>query len=99
MAGEGCGKEDESIVKNVLTVVFDADGETGVMLEAGGEQALQLDVHARFTEGGIAVVEEKSAGEGFVAVGEVMEEEGGSGGGGRPGMFTVGADGLDAGGL
>jgi len=99
MAGEGCGEEDESIVKNVFTVVFDADGETGVLLETGGEQALELDVHACFAEGGITVVEQKSAAEGFVAVGELMDEEGGSGGGVHPGTVAEHAQELEAEGL
>src|SRR5436305_14795215 len=99
MTGEGCGEEDESIVKNVFSVVFDADGETGVLLEAGGKQTLQLEVHARFTEGGIAVVEQKSADEGFIAVGELMEQERGSGGGVHPAMVAEQAQELEAEGL
>jgi hypothetical protein len=96
VAGEGSGEEHGFVVEVVLTVVFDADGETGVLLEAGGEQALELDVHARFTEGGIAVVQQESTGEGFVAVGELMEQERGSGGGVHPGMVTEQAQELEA---
>ena len=81
ITGEGCGEKYKPVVEAVFAVVFDADGEAGVLLEAGGEQAVQLDVHARFAEGGITVVEQQSAVEGFEAAGELVEQERGSGGG------------------
>ena len=95
MAGEGCGEEYGFVVEAIFPVVLDADGETGILLEAGGEQALELEVHARFTEGGVAVVEQKSADEGFIAVGELMEQERGSGGGMHPAMVAEQAQELE----
>src|SRR5581483_6965314 len=78
---------------------FDADGKTSVLLEAGGEQALELDVHPRLTEGGIAVVEQEGAAERFVAVGELMEQKGRSGGGVHRGSIAEQAEKLEANGL
>ncbi len=99
IAGEGCGEEYEPFIEDVFASIFDADGKAGVLLETGGEQALELDVHAGFAEGGIAVVEQESAGERFVVVGDLVEQEGRCGGGVHGGGVAEEAEELEAKGL
>ena len=89
ITGKGCGEKDMNIVENTAVSLFQLHGVAAVLLEAGGEQALKLDVHAGGAEGGVAVVEQESADEviGF-GVGELAQEERGSYGSMHPGIIA-----------
>jgi hypothetical protein len=60
---------------------------------------VEFEIHAGGAEGGVAVIEEQSAGEFMVWIGELLEQEGGSGGGVHPGIVAEQAEQFEAQGL